>query len=612
VYAKYLCGRGFGKGTKLHSEEHKIKNNHKPTFIIIFLIAIILITYWPMQYFEFANYDDDIYVTENIHVCSGLTKDSVIWAFTTMDAGFWHPLTWLSLMFDYELYRSNPTGYHWTNVLFHIANTLLLFLALNRMTGAIWRSGFVAALFAVHPLHVESVAWIAERKDVLSTFFWMLTMYAYAIYVERPGVWKYVLVFISFSLGLMAKPMLVTLPCVLLLLDYWPLHRFEFIKSTGNFVDVEKHSPFTDKKFFSTTHLILEKVPLFVLVIIVSIATYIAEQKLGALGLQEIFPFTARLANALISYTAYIWKMIWPVHLSVYYPHPGNWPLTYLIVSFLILIIITAVAMRTLKTHPYFAVGWLWYLGCLVPVIGLIQVGSHAMADRYTYIPLTGLFIIVAWGVPDILRQWRHKRLILSILSGLVLVSLIMCTTVQVKYWENGISLFQHAVNMTGDNGIILNNFGNALARKGRIEEAISQYTKAINLQPNNAEAYNNLGKVLTIQGKYNEAINEYKKVIILKPRHIKAYFNIGVAYSELGNYQEAIFYYLEALKIKADFVAAYNNLGIAYARMGDIDQAILHFQKALAIFPNYESAKNNLRIAIEEKGALSPAPSER
>ncbi|MEN6320297.1 MAG: tetratricopeptide repeat protein [Syntrophaceae bacterium] len=582
-----------------------MKDNHQPAFIIFFLIAIILITYWPVQHFEFANYDDDIYITENIHVCSGLTKDSIIWAITTMDAGFWHPLTWLSLMFDYELYRLNPAGYHWTNVLFHIANSILLFLVLNRMTGALWRSGFVAALFAVHPLHVESVAWIAERKDVLSTFFWMLTMYAYVFYVERQSVWRYILVFISFSIGLMAKPMLVTLPCVLLLLDYWPLRRFQLKKSTGDFVDVEKQSSFPEKKFISVTHLILEKAPLFVLVIVVSIVTYIAEQKLGALGLQEIFPLGTRLTNALISYTGYIGKMIWPVNLSVYYPHPGNWPLTYLMASCLILIIITIVAIRTLKTHPYFTVGWLWYLGCLVPVIGLIQVGSHAMADRYTYIPLTGLFIIVAWGVPDILRQWRHRRLILSISSGLVLVSLIMCTMLQVKYWENGISLFQHAVNITGDNGIILNNMGNALARKGKTEEAIRQYKKAINLQPNNAEAYNNLGKVLTLQGKINEAINEYKKVIILKPQHMKAYFNIGVAYSDLGNYQEAIFYYLEALKLKPDFVAAYNNLGIVYARMGDLDKAILYFQKAIAIFPNYESAKNNLKIAVEQKEAI-------
>ena len=581
-----------------------MKDNHQPAFIIFFLIAIILVTYWPVQHFEFANYDDDIYVIENIHVCSGLTKDSVIWATTTMEAGFWHPLTWLSLMFDYELYRSNPAGYHWTNVLLHIANTLLLFLALNRMTGAIWRSGFVAALFAIHPLHVESVAWIAERKDVLSTFFWMLTMYAYAIYVERPGVWRYVFVFISFLLGLMAKPMLVTLPCVLLLLDYWPLRRFQLKKSTGNFGDMDKQSPFIEKKFISVPYLILEKAPLFVLVIVVSIVTYIAEQKLGALGLQEIFPFWTRLANALISYTGYIGKMIWPVHLSAYYPHPGNWPTEYLIASCLILIITTVAAIQTVRTHPYFTVGWLWYLGSLVPVIGLIQVGSHAMADRYTYIPLTGLFIIVAWGVPDILRQWSQRRLILIISSGLVLLSLTMCTMVQVKYWENGISLFQHAINITGDNGIILNNLGNALARKGRTEEAISQYKKAINLQSNNAEAYNNLGKVLTIQGKFNEAINEYKKVIILKPRHIKAYFNIGVAYSEVGNYQEAIYYYLEALKLKPDFVAAYNNLGILYARMGDIDKAIVYFQKAIAIFPNYESAKKNLRIAMEQKEA--------
>ena len=300
--------------------------------------------------------------------------------------------------------------------------------------------------------------------------------------------------------------------------------------------------------------------------------------------------------------------MFWPTDLLVFYPHPGTWPIWQVFMAVLLFLGITSLVWKA-RYCPYLSVGWLWYLGTLIPVIGIVQVGSQAMADRYTYIPLIGLFIMIAWGASDVLQKYSHKRFIISVSAALILVLLTICTWIQVKHWENGISLFQNAVNSIGDNGIILNNFGNALARKGRIEEAIIQYKKAIDAKPNNSEIYNNLGKVLTLQGKENEAIIQYKNAIMLQPRHMKAHYNIGVAYSNLGNYQEAIYYYSEALKLKPDFVAAYNNLGIAYARMGDIDQAILHFQKALEIFPNYESAKNNLKIAREQKVTTSSNP---
>jgi len=595
-------------------EEPKLKDNYYPVLIGLLLIVGILIIYWPVQHFEFINYDDNIYVTENVHVRSGITKESAIWAFTTYHAYNWHPLTWLSLMLDNELYQLNPGGYHWTNVLFHIANTLFLFLALNRMTGAIWLSGFVAALFALHPLHVESVAWVAERKDVFSTLFWMLTMYIYVFYIERPSAWRYALLLVCFSFGLMAKPMLVTLPFVLLLLDFWPLGRFPFSPE-------DSHSYFQKNEVWdhrislrSNTlyRLTLEKIPLLILSILCSITTLLAQQSGEAVATLQRLSFMERVANAFISYSNYILKMFWPTALAVFYPYPGTWPVWQVAGSFSLLVAITALVIRGMRRHPYLAVGWLWYLGTLIPVIGLIQVGSQAMADRYTYIPLIGLFIMIAWGVPDILGQWRHKRNILLILSGFVLISLMICSCIQVQSWENGISLFQHAVNSTKNNSITYNNLGTALLLKNRSDEALIQYHKSIQLQPNNPDVYNNLGYILSLKGKANEAIIQYNKALQLKPRFAEAHFNIASAYSELGNFKEAAFHYSEAIRIKPDYAEAYNRLGFVYARQGNFDKAILNFQKALIIFPNYDAAYHNLRMAIQQKEAAYPTSDKK
>jgi len=588
-------------------ESNQIKDNHYPTVIIIFLIAITLISYWSVQQFEFVNYDDDIYVTENIHVLSGITKETVIWAFTTFHASNWHPLTWLSLFFDYEFYWLNPAGYHWTNVLFHVSNTLLLFLALTRLTGVLWQSGFVAALFAIHPLHVESVAWVAERKDVLSTFFWMLTLYAYVLYVEHPDWKRYAFTFISFSFGLMAKPMLVTLPFVLLLLDYWPLKR-SLCKPSNSHMDFQQSCTKNAQGSFKNINVarsLLEKIPLIVLSIIASIMTLIAQQSGEAIMPLQRLSLIERITNAFVSYATYIIKMFWPVDLAVFYPHPGMWPVWQVCVSILLLAGISTYVWK-LSDHPYLRVGWLWYLGTLVPVIGIVQVGSQSMADRYTYIPLIGLFIMIAWGIPNILRQWRYKRPVLFLSAGLVLLFLMICTGLQVRHWENSISLFRHAVNVTEGNSTTINNLGNALARKGFLDEAILQYKEAIDLQPNNPYTYTNMGKVLMLQGKVKDAVISYSKALQLEPQHMKAHFNIGVAYSEIGYNSEAILHYTEAIKINPDFVAAYNNLGILYAKQEDFDEAVKYFKKALAIFPNYDSARNNLRIAMEQIDAAS------
>jgi len=449
----------------------------------LFLMILTFATFEQVRTYDFINYDDNRYITENQHVQSGLTLEGVTWAFTTTHAANWHPLTWLSHMLDCQLYGLNPSGHHLTNLVFHIASTLLLFLVLERMTGALWRSAFVAALFALHPLHVESVAWAAERKDVLSTFFWMLTMWTYVHYVERPGFNRYLLVLLSFVLGLLSKPMLVTLPFVLLLVDYWPLGRFQFGRLSG---DRRSHTPKSsdtgDQKSI-VLRLIREKVPFFVLCAISSILTIFAQQKIGALGSLESYTLGSRIANASVSYVRYIEKMVWPRHLAVLYPYQQMLPIWKVLGSGLLLVGVSVLVIRAVRKHPYLGVGWFWYLGTLIPVIGLVQVGKQAMADRYTYVPLIGLFVMIAWGVPDLLAGWRFRKVVLSISTGLLLSLLMIVTNLQVKHWQNDITLFEHTLAATSNNFIIHYNLGVAFDRQGKTQEAIAHFAEALRNQ---------------------------------------------------------------------------------------------------------------------------------
>ena len=552
------------------------------------LIMVILAVFWPVKNYEFINFDDDLYVTDNPYVKAGLTLKSVIWAFTTMHANNWHPLTWLSHMLDRELYGLNPGGHHLTNLLFHIGNTLLLFLVLKRMTGALWRSSFVAALFALHPLHVESVAWVAERKDVLSTLFWILTMWAYFWYTEQPRLDRYLLVLLLFALGLLSKPMLVTLPFILLLLDYWPLGRFQFGQLNGH------HNPHSSKSISPcnqrslTFRLVLEKAPFFALSAVSSFLTFFAQQKGGAVKSFELFSFGNRIGNALVSYVNYIGKMIWPHHLALLYPHPGALPIWQVIGASLLLVCVSVVAIRSARRHPYLMVGWLWYLGTLVPVIGLVQVGMQAMADRYTYVPLIGLFVMIAWGIPNILLRLGCRRIVLAILADLLLLTLTAIAMLQVKHWHNSVTLFKHSLKVTVDNYIIHNNLGIALAARGKDEEAIAHYVEALRIKPYFVEAHNNFGNALVRQGKYREAIYHYAECLRIMPDLAKAHSNLGVALSRQGRYQEAIVHYEEALRIKPDYADAHYNLGNALALQGKYQEAIAHFAEALRIIPDF------------------------
>jgi Flp pilus assembly protein TadD len=480
----------------------------------------------------------------------------------------------------------------------------LLFFILSRITGSLWRSAFVAGLFALHPLHVESVAWVTERKDVLSTFFWMLTMWFYIQYAAQPRLYKYFLALFAFTLGLMAKPMLVTLPFVLLLLDYWPLGRFQ----PGQFKDhngseIEK-SMSSNKLPPLASRLLLEKLPFFVLAAAASLIAFLTQQSWGAAASVEVLPARIRIANGLVAYIGYMRKMIWPQDLAVFYPHPGNTlPIWQAAGAGLLLLLISVLALRARRRHPYLPVGWLWYLGTMVPVIGLVQVGKQSMADRFTYIPLIGLFIIIAWTVPCLLAKWRYQRILLFTSAALVLLALMIVTRLQVRHWRNSITLFEHTLAVTTDNQVIHNNLGKALIRKGEIDKARFHYSRALQLQPNSAKAHTNLGNILEQQGKLQEAMHHYYSAVQLDPKLAEAHFNLGNALIRQGKNEEAAYHFAMAVQLQANFAEAHNSLGVTLARQGRLAEAIVHFYRALQLKPDYPQAQKNLEIALYQAG---------
>jgi len=532
----------------------------------LLLLVVTLLVFHQVRGFEFVHYDDDVYVAGNGHVQAGLTPSSIAWAFSTTDAGFWHPLTWLSLMLDHELYGLNAGGYHGTNLIWHLLNTLLIFFVFLRMTGAVWRSAFLAALFALHPLHVESVAWIAERKDVLSTFFWLLTMAAYVVYVRRPGRTRYLLLLLVFSLGLMAKPMLVTLPFCLLLMDFWPLGRTRFMTAAmpaEDRKDGEEGQPMP-RGLWS---LFAEKAPLFVLAFLAGLLVYYTEERAGVLSSFDAFPLSLRIAHAFVSYFLYLGKAVWPVNLAVFYPHPGAWPSLWVALAAGLLIACTILTVRWHRRFPYALTGWLWYLGTMAPLIGLVQLGTQGMADRYTYVPLTGIFLILAWGLPDILGRWKYRVAALSLGALIVLSLLGGLAWRQAGYWRDAETLFRQAVRVTDNNYLAHNNLGAALAREGKTGAALGQYRAAL----------------------------------AIKPHYADAHFNMGQSLAASGRLAEAEQYYRKALKSKPSFAEAHNNLGIVLAEQGKGEEARSHFLAALQIRPDYETAGKNLRLLLQK-----------
>jgi tetratricopeptide (TPR) repeat protein len=579
------------------SIKEKSHNRTRGFLMCLFLVTATLGVYWQVKNHEFVNFDDKMYVTDNQYVQRGLTIDGLIWSFSLKNKAktHWHPLTWLSHMLDCELYGLRSDMHHMSNVILHIANTLLLFTVLLWMTGAVWRSVFVAAIFALHPINVDSVAWVAQRKNVLSTFFWMLSMLAYVHYLRRPGFYRYGILFLVFALGLMAKPMLVTLPFVFLLLDYWPLARFRYgqLNSKGSIA----------------FRIVLEKLPLFILSGATICLSSLAQESYGVVVSTQAVPVKLRVANAVVSYVGYIIKMIWPHKLAVFYPYPDTVSLWQVAGAGLLLICVTVLIMGALKRAPYLGVGWLWYLGTLVPVIGLMQVGLWpAMADRWAYVPLIGLFIIIAWGVPELLAGWRLRGFGLGIVAGVVLLILTANTWIQTRYWTNSVTLFEHAIEVTPKSEVAYYNLGVALAELGRTAEAIDRYSGALRINPKSVKAYNNLGLALEGEGKIGEAIDHYSEALRIDPGFIEAHNNLGNALKKQGRISEAIRHYSEALRINPDFVEAHSNLGNALKRQGRIEEAIGHYSEALRIEPDSAETQNNLGLVLADEGRISEA----
>ena len=528
----------------------------KSTLICILIATLIFILYRQVIDYDFINLDDTTYVTENPLVRQGLTAEGISEAFSSVYASNWHPLTWLSHMLDLELFGMNPGMHHLVNVTFHILNSLLLFLVLMQMTGAIGRSAVVAVLFAVHPLHVESVVWIAERKDVLSSFFWMLTMSGYVRFVNSKSIKAYCLTIVFYMLGLASKPMLVTLPFVLILLDFWPLQRWTVR---------EKRTPcnfsFNNKYKNGLIGSIVEKLPLFALAIASCGITLYAQKE--AIKSFELFPLTIRISNAIVSYVTYLEKTIWPFHLSIFYPFHPLHPLSVAL-SATALILVTLIGCTFRKKFPYLAVGWLWYLGTLIPVIGIVQVGGQSMADRYTYIPLIGIFIIFVWGLADLLERWNFGKKTLLILSAVVLLLLSARTYHQIGLWKNSETLFTHALKITPNNYIALYDLGFSLEKKGDSKGAISYYEEALRINPRLYGAHNNLGALLISTGKTNEGIQHFLAALKTNPHPADTYYNLGMVYYQNGDIPKAIEYFQKAVHENKNHKEAIYNLNEA------------------------------------------------
>jgi len=626
------------------------RSRRLPFLLAAALVALVLAVYAQTYWHGFVEYDDLGYVRDNSVVRRGLTLYGVRWALTTGQLGNWIPLTWLSYMLDVRLFGISAGALHLVNVGLHLANTLLLFAVLLRMSGATWPSFAVAALFGIHPLHVESVAWIAERKDVLSTFFWFLCLWAYARYADTGTARWYAALLGWFALGLMAKPMLVTLPFVLLLLDLWPLGRFApfgALPAAGGARPVlraqARRAPTAPRsRAVPMRTLVWEKAPLLLLSAVASAVAVIAQQRSGAITSAERLPVGVRVANAIVAYVRYLLMAIWPADLAVLYPYGRQIPAWQVLGAALILALVSAVVLRGGRRHPYAVVGWLWYLVTLVPVIGLVQIGSQAYADRYTYVPLVGIFVALAWGVAE--RVGRRPIPAPAVGAALAAILGIYAAVAwaEVGRWHDGVTLLSHTVRVTRDNPIAQNNLGVALGnagepeaalehfqaalrskpdyahahnnlgrllwRQGRREDAAAQYRLALRDEPDSAETHNNLGVVLTEVGRLDEAIEQLSAAIALDPEFGGAYFNLGNALRDSGQPEAAIARYREAIRIRPDNAQAYNNLGLLLWRQGRREDALQHFRAAVRLAADSTEAQNNLGLLLAQMGETDAA----
>ena len=634
-----------------------------PVWLMAVLLALVTMAlYWPATGHDFINYDDPLYVTDNPHVQAGLTWKGLAWAFGRVhgERTYWHPLTWVSHMLDCQLYGSKPWGHHLTSVLLHAANAVLVFLVFRRMTGlrhagvqgatpasglsgvvdsktsvaasatqtgAFWRSAVLAALFAVHPLQVDTVAWVAERKNLLSALFWLLTTWAYVRYVEgrrknaecrmqKPeasGLWSgvrspwslshlpssifYLLSLGLFALGLMCKPVLVTLPFVLLLLDYWPLGR----KAEGRGQRAEGGA-------WLWTKLVWEKVPFLVLAAASSVVTVLAHHALGSLDSVTRLPWDTRLENALVSYVRYLGKTFWPSRLAVFYPYPDAWPIWEVVTCGLVLLIISGLVLGTARSRPWLLVGWFWFVGVLVPFIGLVQAGAQAMADRFMYVPAIGIMVAVVWGLAGLAKGGRYRQIGVSVAGCAAVVVCLVLTRQQLGYWQDSEALFRHVNEVTENNYLAHLNLGTALGKKGRIDDAIRQFQEAIRLKPDYALAHNNLGNALRKKGQIDEAVSQCQEAIRLQPDYALAHNNLGNALTEKGQIDDAINQYREAIRLKPDLADAHCNLGAVLVRKGQTDEAIRQYLEGIRLNPDDALAHYNLGIALVRKVQIGEA----
>jgi protein O-mannosyl-transferase len=568
------------------------KNKQLAVGLCLLLIAGIIAVYGQTVGFDFVDYDDPSYVTGCPQVLAGLTWDGVKWAFTAAHAGNWIPLVWLSLMADRTLFGVWPGGFHLVNVAIHIANAILLFLILKRYTKAIWPSFFVAALFALHPLHVESVAWVTERKDTLSTFFWLLTMLAYLRYMEVPTVKRYVIICVVFSLGLMSKSMLVTLPLVLLLMDYWPLRRlWPEDKSAG----------------ITFGRLIREKIPMLILSAAVCVVTVITQNSGGAVAKIIVVPLGQRVGNALVSYCQYLIKMFWPVDLAVFYPYPVGSIAGWKIAASLIVLLVITIVVLLLRRRRYLVAGWFWYLGTLAPVIGIVQVGAQSMADRYTYVPLTGIFIMFAWLARDVLSQSRYKKLIAGIGGSAIIGALAVVTFAQVGFWKDTLTLFNRCADVTPDNVIMRKYLGIGFARKGDAESALREFKESLRFESTDARTYYNIGQMLVALGRTDEAAENYSRALELRTDNADAYAALASMKVAKGEIERAIELYNEGIKRNPGDGVLHNGLGVLLLSAGRADDAIQEFEQAVKLKPD-STAYFNLGLGYAAKKQMKTA----
>ncbi len=611
------------------ASRHSQKDRLIASVVCILLAGIVLISFGQTLGHEFVNYDDGPYVYANPRIINGLTPGNVQWAFTHVHVANWHPLTTISHMMDCQLYGLQPWGHHLTNILLHTAAAILLFFALRELMGSdgslsrpthparpavapyqnVWASAFVAALFAIHPARVESVAWVSERKDVLSGVFFMLTLWAYARYAGRVGApgrpdgaarRPYLATLVLFALGLMCKPTLVTLPFVLLLLDYWPLGRTQK-------PDVRDQKSAAWLHGSSWPRLVAEKIPFFLLSAASCVATILAQKE--ALNSIGILPLQERLANALVAYVKYIGQMIYPAHLAVLYPYPevGS-PVLEVLASLLFLVIVSVTVVLCRKAYPFLLIGWFWFIGMLVPMIGIVQVGSQPMADRYTYLPEIGLYILVTWGGIALLETWRYKREGLAITGLLIIAALTTRSYLQASYWRNSETLWSHTLDVTHSNYIAQNNLAGVLIAKGQVDGAIAHYREALEIKPDMAEVQSNLGNALLRDGQVEEAIVHLQKALQIDPAYAEAYNHMGSALIKKGQVDAAIGYYQKAVQLNTSDPDAYNNLGIIFLRSGQVDQAIEYYKKAVAIKPSSAELRYNLGNAFARKDSWEDA----